>query len=361
MDLHSSAQWLTLTSFFVGLSFGFIAQRSQFCTMGAIADVLNFGDWSKAYMWLLAIAVSTLLLQSGIVFGELRIDQTHYLNPDWPWLSNLIGGAMFGCGMVMASGCGSKTLVRLGAGNLKSIVVLLTLSVFALMALKGITAVVRVQWFDSVFLHLEHTQSAAEQLAFHLNPTAALALRIGLPSLLLLWVLSRKEARTGNGLLGGIGIGLAVAAAWWLTLSLGFVAEDPDTLEARYLATYNNRPEALTFTAPLAHTLEWLSYFSDSSKHLTLGVASTFGLVVGAFLSAKASGQFRLESFRTPEDLSRHLWGAALMGTGGVLALGCSIGQGITGLATLSFGSMLAVTGMVLGAAWRIKTDLKSI
>ena len=361
MEFNSSAQLVTLISFLIGLAFGVIAQRSQFCTMGAIADILNFGDWSKAYMWLLAIAVSTLLLQGGIVFTDLRIDQAHYLNTDWPWLSNLAGGAMFGCGMVMASGCGSKTLVRLGGGNLKSLVVLLTLSVFALMALKGITAVVRVQWFDSIFLHLEHTQSAAEQLAAHLHPEAAIALRLGLPGLLLLWVLSRKEARTPNGLLGGIGIGVAVAAAWWLTLSLGFVAEDPNTLEARYIATYNNRPEALTFTSPLAHTLEWLGYFSDSSKHLTVGVASTVGLVAGAFLSAKASGQFRLESFRTPEDLSRHLWGAALMGTGGVLALGCSIGQGITGLATLSVGSLLAVIGMVLGAVWRLKTDLKSI
>jgi uncharacterized membrane protein YedE/YeeE len=361
MDVNAAASGLTLLSFFIGAAFGFVAQRSNFCTMGAISDVLNFDDWHKAHMWLCAIAVSMLLLQAGIVFGDLGVEHSHYLNKDWPWLSNLTGGVMFGIGMVMASGCGSKTLVRLGAGNLKSLVVLLALSVFALMALKGITAVLRVQWLDSIYLSLPNSQALPDQVAAHYSPSTATALRLGLPALLLAWVLSRPQGRTLKGVLGGFGIGIAVAAAWWLTLSIGFVAEDPNTLEPRYLASYNNRPEALTFTAPLAHTLEWLGYFSDSSKHLTLGIASTLGVVVGAFLSAKANGEFRLEGFRTREDLSRHLWGAALMGTGGVLALGCSIGQGITGLATLSFGSMLAVAGMLLGAAWRLKKDFKSI
>jgi hypothetical protein len=141
-------------------------------------------------------------------------------------------------------------------------------------------------------------------------------------------------------------------------LGPGFVAEDPDTLQARYLATYNNRPEGMSYTAPIAHVMEWLAYFSDSSRRMTLGIACTLGVVAGAWLSAWQQGSFRIEGFRQVDDLKRHLWGASFMGVGGVLGLGCSIGQGITGVSTLSMGSLMALGGMMAGAVWRLRRDL---
>ncbi len=142
---------------------------------------------------------------------------------------------------------------------------------------------------------------------------------------------------------------------WWVSGALGYVPEHPQTLEPTYLATRSGRMESLTFTSPLAHSIDWLMFFSDRNQRLSLGVASVAGVVAGAALQALASRQFRWEGFKTTEDLANHLAGAVLMGVGGVTALGCTIGQGLSGVSNLSLTSFTAVAGIVAGAVAALK------
>lgn len=351
--LRHTVLWAT---FAVGALFGLIAHRSHFCTMGAVADVVNFGDWNRMRAWALAIGVAGLGLQTMAVTGNAQLADTIYLGSNWSWLSTLLGGALFGAGMVLASGCGSKTLIRLGAGNLKALVVFLALGFSSAMTLKGLFGVFRAQWLDPIKLDLG-TAATLPSLLGSLggSDTLATAFSLGIPALIIVLALSNKSAWTKETLLGGIGIGLTVLAAWWVVFQVAYLPEHPDTLEAAYLGTYANRAEGFTFVAPYAHTLEWLSYFSDTSRLLTVGMVACFGVVLGATASALAEGSFRWETFQGVEDTANHLVGGVLMGFGGVLAMGCTVGQGLSGVSTLATASWVALLAIIGGAVLAIK------
>ncbi|HKX45006.1 MAG TPA: YeeE/YedE family protein, partial [Burkholderiaceae bacterium] len=286
-----------------GLSalFGAIAQRTHFCTMGAVADIVNIGDWARMRMWVLAIGVAMLAFNAMVALGWLDAGRSIYAGPKFIWLSALVGGAMFGFGMVLASGCGSKTLVRIGGGNLKSLIVFVVLGVAAFATLKGITAVARVATVDSVALTFAGGQDLPTLLA---QPTgiakARLALLLGgaIGAALLVWSLARAEGRSADNLLGGLGIGAVVAAVWWVSGVLGYVAEDPNTLQEVFVATNSQRMESLSFVAPIAYALDWLMFYSDVNKKLTIGIVSTVGVVVGSAAVAIAMRRFRWEGFR---------------------------------------------------------------
>ena len=171
-----------------------------------------------------------------------------------------------------------------------------------------------------------------------------------------------RSSMDGGHWLGGLCVGLLVPAAWALTGHVGFLPEHPDTLAPAWMGTYSHRPEALTFAAPLAHALDLLTLWSDRNNTATFGVTVTLGVVLGSAASAVLRREFRVESFGSASDLGDHLVGGLLMGFGGVTAMGCSIGQGISGLSLLSAGSFLAVAGIVCGAwaalrmqAWRLE------
>ncbi len=353
VDLGSVAARVLWASFALAVVFGAVAQRTRFCTMGAISDVVNVGDWSRARMWALAIAVAVLGFNGMVALGWIEARNSIYAGPRLLWLSSLLGGAMFGFGMVLASGCGSKNLVRLGGGSLKSLVVLAMLGVSAFATMRGITAALRVNTVERVFVDLPPGQDLPTLAASAFGvatPTAAGLLGTGVAVALLAWVLARPEGRSAEVLWGGIGIGAVVAATWWVSGRLGFVAEDPNTLESVFVATNSRRMESLSMMAPVGYALDWVLYFSDQAKVLTLGIVTVAGVAVGAAVMALAEGSFRWEGFGGVEDLANHLVGATCMGVGGVVALGCTVGQGLSGVSTLSLGSLLALAAIVGGA-----------
>ena len=364
IDMGALAAQVLWAAFALGVVFGAIAQRTHFCTMGAVADIVNIGDWSRMRMWVLAIGVSVLGFNGMVAAGWIDAGKTIYAAPRLTWLSAVVGGAMFGFGMVLASGCGSKTLVRIGGGNLKSLVVFVVLGLAAFATLKGITGVARVATVDRVALELAGGQdlpSLAARTFGWAKPQAALWLGSLLGGGLVVWALARREGRASDVVLGGAGIGALVAAMWWVSGHLGYVAEDPNTLQEAFVATNSQRMESLSFVAPIAYSIDWLLFFSDKSKLLTLGIVSTVGVVVGSALWAAASGSFRWEGFGGAEDTANHLVGAVLMGVGGVAALGCTVGQGLSGVSTLAIGSFIALASIIGGAVlalryqvWRI-------
>ena len=204
--------------------------------------------------------------------------------------------------------------------------------------------VFRVGYLDPVALNLANGQDLPRVIAGKdagLVATARLVLGLGLGLGLVAFAFMSREFRTADSMLGGLGIGLAIVAVWAISGSLGYVAEDPNSLEEKFVGTNSGRLESLSFVAPVAYTLELLMLWSDKSRVLTLGIAAVLGLIAGSFVHALVSRQFRWEGFRGTEDTANHLVGAALMGVGGVTAMGCTVGQGLSGVSTLAIGSFM--------------------
>ena len=347
--------------FLLSLVFGAVAQRTHFCTMGAISDVVTMGDWTRMRQWGLAMGVAMAGFAGLAYAGLIDPSKTLYASSRWIWLSAAVGGALFGFGMVLASGCGSKTLVRVGGGSLKSLIVFVVLGLAAFATLKGITAMLRVATVDKVAVDMVAGVSLPQWAAAALGVRPALAglvLGVALGSSLLLWAVRRRDFRTPDNLLAGLGIGGVIVAMWWVSGTLGHIAEHPETLQEAFLATNSGRAESLSFVAPLAYTLDWLMFFSDKSKLLTLGIVSVAGVIAGSALVAVAAGTFRWEGFGGTEDVANHLIGATLMGVGGVTAMGCTVGQGLSGISTLSATSFVAVAAIIIGAVAAFKYQI---
>ena len=326
-------------AFIVGMAFGAIVQRTGFCTMGAVTDAAGVGDWTRMRQWALAAATAMAGFAVLSAFGLIAPDRTLYTSTRWLWLSALAGGLVFGFGMVLASGCASKTLVLVGVGNLKALVVTLVIGMAAFATLKGLTAVWRTATVDRVAVDF----AAGTRLY---SPIAGGVIALVLAA----WAFAGRDFRNARNLLAGLGVGLTVVAMWWVTGHLGHVAEHPETLQDTFLATNSTRAEALSFVSPIAYALDWLMFFSDANKHLTVGIVSVLGVVCGSAIVALAQRSFRWEGFGDTADLGHHLAGATLMGVGGVTAMGCTVGQGISGLSTLSLTSAVAIASMLAGA-----------
>lgn len=362
-EVASLSTQVVIAAFALGAVFGAVVHRTNFCTMGSVADIVGFGDWTRMRMWALAVAVAIAGTAALAAFGLIDPAASFYTTPRFTPLAYVVGGALFGFGMVLAGGCGSKSLVRAGAGSLKALVVVCVMGLVAYVTLRGVLAVLRVYGLEAVGFELAGPQDLPSLVAgAHSGPGARLAFAAAVAGALLLFVLRDRAALSRDVLIGGFGVGAVVVAVWFVSGHLGHVAEHPSTLEAAYLRTNSGRMEALSFVAPLAWTLDYLMFFSDASKVMTIGIAAVLGVLAGAAANAVASGRFRWEGFRDTEDTANHLAGAALMGFGGVTALGCTIGQGLSGVSMLAAGSFVTVAAIIGGAvaalryqAWRIE------
>ena len=354
-------------AFALAFVFGFVAQRANFCTMGAVSDIVNMGDWTRMRVWMTAIGVAILGANSLAYTGLIDLSKSIYLSANFNWLSSIAGGICFGFGMTLASGCGSKTLLRIGGGSLKSVVVFLVLGVAAYMTLKGLFGVWRVNLLDPVRVTLAGTQDLPSLLARASGvdkKVLQIALALLLGGGLLVFAFKPREFRNANNIMSGIVLGLVITGGWYLSGRIGYIAEDPKTLEEAFIATNSGRMESLSYVAPIAYTIEWLMFFSDKSRVVSFGIASVFGLILGSLVYSVATRTFRWEGFRDAEDTANHLIGGVLMGFGGVTALGCTVGQGLTGVSTLALGSFVALAAIIAGSwaafkyqIWRVENS----
>ncbi len=335
--------------FVIGLVFGATVQRTNFCTMGSISDLVLMGDGRRFRAWVLTIAVAIIGTQALHFSGAIDVNKSVYLTSNFGWLGAIIGGAMFGFGMTMAGGCGSKTVVRLGAGNLKSLVVAIVIGLVGYMTMRGLLAPARMKLEAVANIDLKthglSTQNIGEMAGAMLglpgNTLRAIAAVAVAAAFLVFCFKDAAFRRSIPNIAAGLILGLTAVAGWVVT---GILAADE----------FNPVPLAsLTFVAPLGESLQYLMTFTGST--INFGIAVVGGVIVGSFLMALATGTFQIESFTDRNDFVRHIGGGALMGTGGVLALGCTIGQGITGMSTLALGSVMAWLSIIAGGYLGIK------
>lgn len=327
---------LAVGGLLIGLVFGAMAQRTGFCTLGAVSDWMLFGDTRRLRSWLLAIAVALAGTQGLHAAGIVDLDQSLYRMAMMPLGGHIVGGLMFGFGMVLAGGCVSRNLVRAGAGDLRAVLTLLVVAIAVMVTLGGVLGPARVA-FSGV-------SSLAQpcRLGGTSGLIVGLALAAGLLALAF-WSADFRGAR--SHVAAGLIAGACVVAGWALT---GLAYDE--------FADMPVQAQSLTFVKPVADAMDWLKR-STALGVPSFAVMSVAGTLLGASLGALASGTFVLATFVDVRDTLRNLIGAAMMGIGGVLALGCSVGQGITGVSTLAAGSIVTVLAIVGGAVGGLKAS----
>lgn len=329
----------------IGFFFGALISRTNYCAMGALADIHNFGDTRRLRAWVLAATVAVAGTQLISAAGIVDTSKSIYAGASFNWLGHVVGGLVFGIGMVFAGGCPSRNLARAGGGDLRALITLIVLGLFAYMAIGGILAPARTSLESLTTISLNaQTQRLGDLLATRL-PLGADMLAGAASAVLVAAAFAYAFAgasfrRSPIHVLSGAGVGLCVVAGWALT------GVTYDELAAKPLA-----PISLTFVRPSGDSLEWLQRYTASPLP-GFGVASLFGALLGSFAVSVGRGHFRLATFTDVGDTLRHLGGAILMGLGGVMAMGCTVGQSLTGVSTLSLGSFIATAAIVIGGRY---------
>jgi len=369
------------STFAIALIMGAVVNKTNFCTMGAVSDWVNMSDTGRMRAWILAIAVGVLGVTALEAAGLVNVTGTFppYRQTNFVWLENVLGGALFGIGMTLASGCGNKTLIRIGGGNLKSVMVLLVIALIAYFMInpfpgsdKTLYSTLFYPWTNPTAVALTTNQDLGAMLFGDKAATGRMVMGAIIGGLLLIWAFKSADFRGSfDNILGGLVVGLAVLAAWYVTSNIRVDASgDILTLQSfvqdwdLYAPADAVRPAAagplaaqsFTFINPMGQTLGYVASGFDRTL-LTFGIMALAGVIAGSLLWSLISRNFRIEWFASVRDFFNHLVGAILMGFGGVLAMGCTIGQGITGFSTLALGSILTFVAIVLGSAITMKVQ----
>ncbi len=338
-----------IAGFVAGIIFGGTMILTNFCTMGALSDIVFMGNYNRFRAWLLAIAVAIIGAQTLQMMEMVDLYTSIYQTTNLGWLGAILGGLMFGFGMTMAGGCASKNLVRIGSGNLKAVIVIIVMGIFAYMTLRGLIGMARLQLEAISNVDLAEmglaSQGIVDIVAAAVGSKAEdvrLAVTTLIAGALLVYCFKDAEFRSsGRDLAGGVIIGALIVSGWWITGVLGADDFDPMPLFS------------FTFVSPTGQSIQYLMTFTGAT--INFGIATVGGVIVGSFLITMATKSFRVESFSDTADMKRHLFGAAIMGVGGVIALGCTIGQGITGFSTLAIGSLIALISIIIGGLIGLK------
>jgi uncharacterized protein len=345
--MDSAANIVVLAGLVIGLIYGAVGLLSGFCMMSSLRGLWAKGDGRLVRSYALAIGVAIATSQLLAASGLVDLGKSIYLQPSFSAPVMFLGGLLFGYGMVLSNGCGSRALVLLGRGNLRSFVVVIVLGIFAEMTLKGLIAPARIAMVQAsqATAKLTSVPALLSSMGFGEISARMVAASV-LSAALIIFAFAHAPFRKSPGqIAAGLIVGILVAAGWYATGYLG--ADD-----------FNPTPvTSLTFIAPIADALQYVMLSTGST--LNFGIVTVFGVLAGSLVTALATGRFHLEGYQSPRHMLRSAGGAALMGAGGVMAFGCSIGQGLTGLSTLSLASFVAVAGILAGTAAGLRGALR--
>ena len=342
-----SAHIVILAALVIGLIYGAVGLVSGFCLMSSLRGWWADGDGRLVRTYALAVGTGIAASQLLAAYDLVDLGKSIYLQPTFSAPLMFFGGLLFGYGMVMSNGCGSRALVLLGRGNLRSFVVVMVLGIAAEMTLKGLIAPARVALLQASQTTAAVTSLPALVSSAGLHGAAARMLpALAVAAALVMFAFAHAPFRRSPGqVMAGFVVGLLVAAGWFATGYLG--ADD-----------FNPVPvTSLTFIAPIADTLQYAML--STGLTLNFGIATVAGVFAGSLVTALLTGRFHLEGYTSPRHMLRSAGGAALMGAGGAMAYGCSVGQGLTGLSTLALASFVAVAGILLGTATGLRGALR--
>lgn len=334
--MEQSASLVLGIGLLIGVIFGAVGQVTGFCYYRGLKERWTKQPGSKLQSFALALAVAILGTQLSVAMGWIDLSQAIYLTPRLSWLLLPLGGLLFGYGMALANGCGARALVLLGQGNLRSLVVLLFLGISALVTLTGLLGALRLAVANQTLLNLNYVSPA--QWGSPLIWT-------GIAAVLLLWFALKAppSAHRARNLIGGAIIGLLVVASW---LTTGWLGADPfDPVP----------PSSLSFVLPVGETIQYAML--ATGMNLKFALVVVIGLVLGSAASAVLRKDYKLQGFDSPQHLLRAIKGGCLMGVGGVLGMGCTIGQGLSGISTLAFGSVVTLVFISVGSWLHHLTD----
>jgi len=326
MNVQEILVWSGLA---IGMAFGATGQFSGFCLNRALKDFWQSGALHKAQSFVLALSVAIIGTQTLAQFEVIDLSKSIYRGPTFSWLLVFVGGGLFGYGMMLANGCGARTLVLCAQGNLRSFVVLLCLGISAYMTLTGVFGPLRMSFSQMTMV------SGGSIADLPLTAQGWLVSLI-LMGLLVFSFWKLNLLRHKKDLFAGFVVGLLIVAGWFSTGWLAFDEFEPVNLVS------------LTFIAPIGETIKYAMI--ATGMKLSFGVAAVLGVLLGSFLLAWSRRGLYLQGFSSPKEMLRYIGGGVSMGVGGSLALGCSIGQGLTGLSTLALSSVVAAAGILLGA-----------
>jgi len=345
--MPSAANIVILAGLLIGLVYGAVGLLSGFCLMSGLRGWWAQGDSRLVRTYALAMGVAIAATQLLAVRQVVDLGKSIYLQPTFSAPLMFVGGVLFGYGMVLSNGCGSRALVLLGRGNLRSLVVVIVLGIAAEVTLKGLIAPARIELLRWTQITASITSLPALIAKLGVSETFARSLAAPIISAaLIIFAFSHAPFQRAWGqIAAGVIVGLLVAAGWYATGYLG--ADD-----------FNPTPvTSLTFVAPIADTLQYLML--STGLTLNFGIVTVIGVFAGSLVTALATQRFHWEGYSSPQHMLRSVSGAVLMGIGGVAAFGCSVGQGLTGLSTLALASFVAVAGIFLGTAIGLRGALR--
>jgi uncharacterized membrane protein YedE/YeeE len=384
-ESFADAQWsLLIIAFVLSAFMGAVVTKTNFCTMGAVSDWINIGDMGRMKAWFLA---GTVAMIGVIIFestGLFHLESTlpPYRGSEFQWGRYLLGGILFGIGMTMASGCGNKTLIRIGGGNIKSIFVFAVIGVIAYFMVDPYKEILPANWYALYFqpwlgkasISLTTNQDLGSIIGKWFGVTGtSMRLIVGtiIASVMLFIIFRTADFRKSyDNILAGVVIGFVVVAAWYFTSNISVASDEGSANLVSFYGEWdmvmdsddgkpkngstNLQATSFTFISPIGQSLGYIKSGFNAS-FLTFGIMSVIGVIFGAFIWSLFTKAFRIEWFASIRDFVMHIFGATLMGFGGVLGLGCTIGQGITGVSTLALGSFLTLGGIILGSAMTMK------
>ncbi|GGF80802.1 hypothetical protein SAMN05216376_11529 [Mameliella alba] len=337
MDYLTEYHLVALVGLATGVPLGLAARLGRFCTLGAIEDALYGGSTVRLRMWGMAIGLAVLGSFALMASGLLADTATYYLSIRWMPLASILGGLVFGYGMALSGMCGYGAIARLGGGDLRSFVIVLVMGVATFVVLSGPLAPLRALAFPQEPVTTEVPPGIAHQLAA-LSGVSVNLIGMGIGALILIGsAASRAVWEKPSKVAWAAAVGLAVVGAWagtsWVART-GF--------EALPVVSHS-------FAAPLGDTILW--WMTGSARPLSFAVGSVAGVWAGAFIGSLFKGHFRWEACEDPRELRRQIIGAALMGGGAVIALGCSIGQGLSAFSVLAISAPVTFAAIFAGAA----------
>lgn len=321
-----------------GVVLGLAARLGDFCTLGALESAVYGRDQKRLRLWGVVLGVAILATQLGALVGWIDLSGTFYHTLRWSPIASIAGGLLFGYGMALAGNCGFGALVRFGGGDLRSLVVVVVMGIFGFVALSGPLAPLRVALFPQP--ETTDPQGILHALGQFGLPPLAIILFLGMVALA--WALAHPGLRANPRMIAwGVAAGLAVAwcfagTTWIGQESLGGISV-----------------EGPSFTAPVGRTLIFL--MTSTAGGITFSVGSVVGVLLGALIGSTIRGLFRWEACEDPRELGRQVGGAVLMGIGGVIAMGCSVGQGVTAIAALAWSGPVTLCAIVIGAIFGLR------